>query len=200
MSLEANDDYDSRRSLPTFDGTPEDWDYWAWSVTGALNNMEPIRAYLRFLERPMDAIQAEILLKHTNFAIAADAAALAAANVAHNALVAAAAGGGQAPAAFVAPVPIVVADNAEYKAEMKLALSHRHKVCRMILRACKKQAIRALQGVNQQCAHAIWQRLLTEYQGIGLAFRGSNLRNNLENESGPSQAYFSIDRRNEQTL
>ena len=170
MSLVVNDDYDSRRdALPTFDGTAEDWDYWAWSVTGDLTNMEPIGSYLKFIERPMDQIQAEILQKHTDLAIAADAAALATANAAHAALLAAVAGGGQDPGAFVPPAPIIVADNAEYKAEMKQALRHRHKVSRMILRACKQQAIRALQGVNQQCAYAIWQRLLTEYQGIGLA-------------------------------
>ena len=166
MSLAANDNYDSRRdSLPTFDGTAADWDYWAWSVTGDLICMEPVGSYPKFIEHPINEILDEIHQKHHDRAVAAeDAAAAAAAQAAIDAAIA----GNPAPPAHV-PAVIDVDNNAEFKAEVKQAQRQRHKLCRMIMRACKKDAIRALQGVDQSDVYAVWQKLLTEYRGIGQA-------------------------------
>jgi len=171
MSLAANDnkEHDSRDYLPSFDGTAADWDYWAWSVMGELINTEPIGSYPKFIEKSMTQILTDILQKHTDIANAAAANAL----VAHGLLAAAFAAqpqGGQLPDPGPHnPAVINIPNNAEYKAEVKQAHHQRHKLCRIIMRACKKDAIRALQGVDQSDPYAVWQKLLAEYQGIGLA-------------------------------
>lgn len=130
--------------LPKFDGKPDHWEEWSWTAEGILRTTN--RRYPKFLHKPLDGILDDIRNQAATTASSSSSTTTT-----------------------TAITTMSTAVDTQIRNLSDQAMADHDHVCFYLVSAFRGEATRVLNGVDSGDAYATWQRLLTEYRGIGQA-------------------------------